>query len=410
VRPIVTAAVLAVGSELTTGVTRDTNSGDLARELTGLGVRVLRSTALPDDLGLATAAVAGALADADLVVCTGGLGPTPDDLTREAIAAACGLQPRVDDALLAEIEALFTRRGAAMPEANRKQAWLIDGARALPNAHGSAPGWWVETVDGRLIIALPGPPREMWPMWREHALPRLQAGALGVERATHTLRLTGVGESALVALIGEEVLRAANPQVATYAKADAVDVVVSAASDGRLPAQALVDEAVANLRNQVGEYVFAEGDQTWADALGARLNGRTLATVETGSGGHLAALLASAPYLIHAEVVTYADDVAELAQQARVTHGADIGLAIAVRQAKDSHARIAIATADSVEEMTRVAFLAGDEGRRRAALACAAALWQFLGSSDKTRADSSLTTVNQFERAGNRSKSSEGTN
>lgn len=380
-RAIRSAVILAVGSELTTGVTRDTNSGDLARELAGLGVRVLRSTALPDDLSLATAAVAGALADADLVVSTGGLGPTPDDLTREAIAAACGLEPQIDDALLKHIEALFTRRGAAMPEANRKQAWLIDGADALPNAHGSAPGWWVARPDGRLIIALPGPPREMWPMWREYALPRLQSGALGVEHATHTLRLTGVGESALVALIGEDVLRAANPQVATYARADAVDVVVSAQSDGRLPAQAVVDAALAKLRNQIGEYVFAEGDQTWADALGARLDRRTLATVEAGSGGQLAALLGGAPFLVHAELVRAADDLPPLAAAARERNGADIGLAMSVRQTKDTHVRVAIATAEGVEEFARVAFLAGDEGRRRAALSCAAVLWQFLGSS-----------------------------
>lgn len=379
-RAIESAVLLAVGSELTTGTTRDTNSGDLARELTGLGVRVLRSTAVPDDLAFATAAVAGALDDAELVVSTGGLGPTPDDLTREAIAAACGLEPHVDETLLADIEALFTRRGIAMPDANRKQAWLIDGAVALPNAHGSAPGWWVERPDGRVIIALPGPPREMWPMWREHALPRLQAGALGVERATHTLRLTGVGESALVALIGEDVLRAANPQVATYARADAVDVVVSAAGDGRLPAQTIVDAAVAKLRTQVGEFVFAEGDETWADALGSRLNERTLATVEVGTGGTLLALLGSAPYLAHGELLLAAGDPAGLAQRARESHGADIGVALFVRQTKDSHARIAIATAAGVEQMERVAFLAGDEGRRRAALACAAALWQFLGS------------------------------
>jgi nicotinamide-nucleotide amidase len=387
VRAIKTAVILAVGSELTTGVTRDTNSGDLARELTGLGVRVLRSTALPDDLALVAAAVGAALTDADLVVSTGGLGPTPDDLTREAIAAACGLEPRVDDALLAQIEALFTRRGAAMPDANRKQAWLIDGADALPNAHGSAPGWWVERQDGRLIIALPGPPREMWPMWREHALPRLQAGALGVERAMHTLRLTGVGESALVALIGEDVLRAANPQVATYARADAVDVVVSAESDGRLPAQAIVDAAVAKLRTQVGEYVFAEGDQTWADALGARLNGRTLATVELGTAGSLQSLLGNADYLRFGELLNdeanlhhAADDLGHFAQRVREVGGADIGVALFARQTKDTHVRVAIATADGVEEMTRVAFLAGDEGKRRAALSCAAALWQFLGS------------------------------
>jgi nicotinamide-nucleotide amidase len=379
VRAIKTASILAVGSELTTGGTRDTNSGDLARELTGLGVRVLRSTAVPDDLELATAAVAGALEDADLVVTTGGLGPTPDDLTREAIAAACGLEPRVDEALLAGIEALFTRRGIAMPEANRKQAWLIDGATELANAHGSAPGWWVERPDGRILIALPGPPREMWPMWREHALPRLKAGALGVERATHTLRLSGVGESALVALIGEDVLRAPNPQVATYARADAVDVVVSAQGDGTLTAQAIVAAAVAKLRTQVGEFIFAEGDQTWADALGSRLNGRTLATVELGTAGTLLALLGSAPFLVHGELLSATDDLTGLAQRVRESHGADIGVALFVRQTKDSHARIAIAMAAGVEELQRVAFLAGDEGRRRAAISAAAALWQFLG-------------------------------
>ncbi|HUP82955.1 MAG TPA: molybdopterin-binding protein [Candidatus Limnocylindria bacterium] len=385
-RAIKTAAILAVGSELTTGVTRDTNSGDLARELTALGVRVLRSVALPDDLGIATSAVIAALADADLVVCTGGLGPTPDDLTREAIAAACELEVRVDDTLLAEVEALFTRRGIAMPDANRKQAWLIDGAAALPNGHGSAPGWWVDRPDGCVVIALPGPPREMWPMWGEHALPRLQAGRLGVERATHTLRLSGVGESALVALIGEDVLRGTNPQVATYARADAVDVVVSAESDGRSTARAIVEETVAKLRTQVGEFIFAEGDQTWADALGARLGARTLATVEFGTSGSLQALLGGASYLQFGELLAdeanlhhAAEDLGHFAQRVREVGRADIGLALFARQNKDTHVRIAIATADGVEEMTRVAFLAGDEGRRRAALSCAAALWQYLG-------------------------------
>lgn len=384
-RAIKTAVLLAVGSELTTGSTRDTNSGDLARELTGLGVRVLRNVALPDDLVIATAAVADALRDADLVVTTGGLGPTPDDLTREAIAAACGLEPRVDDELLAGIAALFTRRGSAMPDANRKQAWLIDGAIALPNPHGSAPGWWVERSDGGVIIGLPGPPREMWPMWREHALPRLHAGALGVDRAIHTLRLTGVGESALVALIGEDVLRAANPQVATYARADAVDVVVSAEADGRVAAQALVNETVGRLRTQLGEFVFAEGDQTWAYALGVRLGARTLATVEMGTSGHLQALLGGAPYLRFGELVAdeanlhhAAADLGHFAQRVREVGGADIGVALFARQDKDTHVRIAVATADGVESMERMAFLAGEEGRRRAALTCAAALWQFL--------------------------------
>ncbi len=372
--------MLAVGSELTTGSTRDTNSGDLARELTDLGVRVLRSMALPDDLDLVVDAFARALGDADVVVSTGGLGPTPDDLTREAIAAACGLEVREDPALIAWLTEMFERRGAPMPEANRKQAWLIDGADALPNGHGSAPGWWVERPDGRLVIALPGPPREMWPMWREQALPRLQAGRLGVERASHTLRLFGIGESALVGLIGEEVLRSENPQVATYARIDAVDVAVSASMDGRLTAREIVNQTVSRLREQLGQFVFAEGTQTWADAVGAALNGRTLAVVECGTAGQLAALLGNADYLAHAELVRDAPDLPGLAIAARAAHSADVGLAVIARQSRDTHVRLAICGADGVEELKRVAFLAGDEGRRRAALSAAAALWEWLRS------------------------------
>lgn len=378
VRAIETARFIAVGSELTTGATRDTNSGDLARELTSLGLRVLSMTALPDDLDQVSGTFRDALGTADLVVSTGGLGPTPDDLTREAIAAACQLRVREDPALIAWLTDMFERRGAPMPDANRKQAWLIDGASALPNGHGSAPGWWVERPDGRLVIALPGPPREMWPMWREHALPRLRAGRLGIARASRTLRLTGVGESALVGLIGEEVLRAPNPQVATYARADAVDVVVSAAPDGDRPASELADDMVGRLRAVIGPFVFAEGDSTWADALGSALGGRTLAVVESGSGGQLSAMLGSAEFLVHGELVRNLGELATAAGGARREHAADIGLALHARQARDTHVRLAIATASGVEEMTRVAFLSGEEGRRRAALSACAALWEWL--------------------------------
>jgi nicotinamide-nucleotide amidase len=387
-RPLRTARFLAVGTELTTGVTRDTNSGDLARELTSLGVRVVATTDLPDELGRVTRAFREALADADLVVSTGGLGPTPDDLTREAIAAACGAQVYEDAALLAWLEEMFTRRGAPMPKANRKQAWLIDGATALHNAHGSAPGWWVERPDGRVIIALPGPPREMFPMWREQVVPRLQAGSLGVEWATQTLRLTGIGESALVDLIGEDVLRTANPQVATYARADAVDVVVSAESDATLTARQLVDQTISRLREQIGRFVFAEGEETWAEAIASVIGSRTLSMVEIGTAGQLSALLGDAAFLRFAELlredseVAHAQhDLAHYAERVREFGHADIGLAVFARQKRDTHIRIAIALGDNVVELQRTAFLAGDEGRRRAALASCAALWETLRPS-----------------------------
>lgn len=393
VKAIETAVILAVGTELTTGSTRDTNSGELAGELTALGVRVLQTVALPDDLATVTHAFADAMQRSELVVSTGGLGPTPDDLTREAIAAACGLEPAVDPELEAWLRGLFERRGIMMPDANRKQAWLIEGASALPNKRGSAPGWYVERPDGRVIVALPGPPREMWPIWRDEALPRLTERRLGVGRASRTLRLTGVGESALVDLIGEGVLRASSPQVATYARADAVDVVVSAESPDRSEAARMVEEMIGLLRTRIGQYVFAEGDQTWADALGSRLEGRTLATVEIGTAGQLQALLGNADYLLfgelvraHADVTHAATDLGHYAQRVREVGGADIGLALFAREARgDTHVRIAVATPDDVTEHQRVVFLGGDDGRRRAALAACAVLWGLLGDETSTK-------------------------
>jgi nicotinamide-nucleotide amidase len=386
-RALRTAEILAVGSELTTGVTRDTNSGELAAELTGRGVRVLRSTALPDDLDMVRDAFADALSRAHMVVSTGGLGPTPDDLTREAIAAACGLEPRVDADLEAWLRGLFARRNLPMPDANLKQAWLVDGAVALANNHGSAPGWWIDRPDGRVIVALPGPPREWRAMWRDQVLPRLESGRLGTARAVQTLRLSGIGESALVALIGEDVLRAARPQVATYARVDAVDVVVSAESGVQSEAQDLVDSMVASLRERIGQYVFAEGAETWADALGARLAGRTLAVIEIGTAGQLGALLGGATYLVagrlaRAGVGEGAVDLRGLAQDARAT-GADVGMAVLASQLRlDTGVRVAIATESGVTEEKALAFLGGDEGRRRAALSAASILWRFLGDRD----------------------------
>ena len=294
--------------------------------------------------------------------------------------------------LEAWLRGLFERRGLEMPAANRKQAWLIPGATALPNAHGSAPGWFVERPGGQLIVALPGPPREMRPMWRKEAMPRLLERQLGVARATHTLRLTGVGESALVDLIGEDVLRAGNPQVATYARADAVDVVVTAEATTAVEAQRIVDQSVVQLRERVGKFVFAEGDQTWADALRARLGTRTLGTVEIGTAGQLLALLGGAEYLLFGELLgnpadatVAATNLGHFAERVRDLSGADVGLAVFARENRDTHVRIAIVTADGVKEEQRVAFLGGEEGRRRAALSACAALWQALGQGAQDR-------------------------
>jgi nicotinamide-nucleotide amidase len=389
-RPLTRAIVLAVGSELTTGATRDTNSGELAARLADLGVSVGALTALPDDLALVQGAIEAALTSADLVLMTGGLGPTPDDLTREAISGAVGEIPAVDADLAAELRALFERRGLPMPEANLKQAWRIPSAVALANTQGTAPGWWVDRPDGRVIVAMPGPPSEMRPMWLELVLPRLRQRGVGRERAAATWRLTGIGESALVTLIGEDRLRAANPAVATYARPDAVDVRMIAVSDGQGTAIDHLAEVEGALEPLLSPYRFAVGDMSWAATIGARLGGRRVAVVEIGTGGQVGALLGSEPWFAFGETLAPDEPLAHAhrdlrlyASRVREVAGVAIGLAVRARQRGDDTA-VSIATDvdGAAHRISRTVFLAGEVGRRRAAVAAATELWRRLGPTE----------------------------
>jgi nicotinamide-nucleotide amidase len=372
--------LLAVGSELTTGETRDTNGGDLARSLSDAGVDVLWISALPDRLATVAAALRAALAAADLVVTTGGLGPTPDDLTREAIAEVFDEHPAVDPELARWLRNLFERRGLAFAETNLKQAWLVPSAMAIPNERGTAPGWWIDRADGRVVVALPGPPREIGPMWRDWVLPRLHERGLGQERITRTYRLAGIGESAVAALLGEELLRAENPIVATYARSDAVDVRISAvAQAGREPAE-LVEEAAAAVLAAVGDHVWGRDDETWQAVLGRQLaeRGWTAALVEVGTGGSTTRLLGEAAWLLGARTLAADDPIRplpSLAERARQEAGASIGIAVrAVGTGEDTRVDLAVAGPWGVSEASQTAFLGGEEGRRRAALAAAAFL------------------------------------
>lgn len=387
-RPILAAELLAIGSELTTGEIRDTNGGDLAHELDRLGVSMTRLVALPDDLPTVTGAFREALGRADLVVSTGGLGPTPDDLTREAIAAACDELPSVDPTMARWLRDIFDRRGLVMPDRNLKQAWLIPSATALPNPVGTAPGWWVDRPDGRVIVALPGPPREIQAMWRDHVLPRLHERGAGAGAAVRTLRLTQIGESHVAEMLGDTLLHGENPRVATYAKADAVEVRISARDErggpsGGRTAGEIVAETASAIEERLAGHVFAHDDETWVDALGAALDGLTLACAEIGTGGTLAALIGEAPWFLYGEVTapgssaTRRDrDLRAAARRVRDIAGADVGLAVRARErGKDTQVAIAVAIGRRTTLGRRLAFLTGPMGRRRAALAACAELW-----------------------------------
>ena len=389
-RRLLTAEILSVGSELIVGETRDTNASELAARLTSAGVRVNRITALPDEFGTVREAFIAGVARSDLVVSTGGLGPTPDDLTREAIAAAVGETPAIDEALERWLRDLWKRRGVPFPELNLKQAWLIPSATALPNPNGTAPGWWVDAAGGRIVVALPGPPREMRPMWHDEVMPRLRLRGIGEPVVIRTLRLTGIGESQVADLLGEQLLRAPNPVVATYARADAVDVRISATpptrddgasdpgADGLRAATALADAAEQRVLRAVGPHVWARGPVGWSDAIGAALEtaGWSMSVAEHGTGGSLAVLLGDVAWLRvaerHADPLGRTADVERAAASIRERGGAAVGVAVSARsRGRDTAVSVVVVTPATAHRERRVAFLGGSLGRQRAALAAA---------------------------------------
>lgn len=381
-----------MGAELTVGDTRDTNSGEIARSLTEAGVTIARINVLPDRLRVVAGSFRAALRRVDLVVSTGGLGPTPDDLTREAIAAVVAETPEVDPALEAWLRQLWSRRGLAFPEINRKQAWLIPSATGLPNPNGTAPGWWIDRPDGRVAVLLPGPPREMRPMWADHVLPRLRERGLGGGLISRTLRLSGIGESQVADVLGERFLRRTNPEVATYARADAVDIRISAAARRGRSADELLDEVEATILDRLGAHVWARGSTTWAEAITVELDRLdwSVAIRETGTDGSLVGLLGAMPRLRRAESLSgpprSGTGIEAEARAAASGSGAEVGLAVAARPRGDDTAiSLAVATPAGVQRERRIGLLGGGPGRSRAALIAAAALLHGLRAIERGR-------------------------
>ena len=356
------AELLSVGTELLLGQIVDTNSAYLAGRLAHLGIDLLHMSTVGDNLDRATDAFGLALARSEFIVSTGGLGPTEDDLTREAIAAALGEVPTVDAGLERELRSWFAGRTLAMPERNRKQAWLIPSARALRNPLGTAPGWDVSRA-GRRIVAMPGVPREMTRMWEEEVEPTLGGGAFLRSR---TLKLLGIGESAVEETL-DELVRSTAPTVATYAKADGVHVRIT---DKDADAGA-VEERIAAMesavRARLGDHIWGADADRLTDVVGDALRARgwRLATAESLTRGDVAVALADASADWYAGGVMLPaagrDDL--LAASARL--GAEAVLV--TPQGQNESALFVRTPAREVEAVVR--FSSAAEGRRRAALA-----------------------------------------
>jgi nicotinamide-nucleotide amidase len=288
------AEILSVGTELLLGQITDTNATYLAQQLAALGIDLFFVSQVGDNLDRLTETLRRARERSDLVICTGGLGPTEDDLTREAIARVHGEQPVVDSALETQLRAFFAGRGITMPDRNVKQAWVIPSVTVLANPVGTAPGWWAER-DGKVVVAMPGVPHEMTRMWEREVVPRLQPRT-GAVIFTRTLRVAGLGESTVEERL-DPILHATNPTVATYAKRDAVDVRLTAKAATLDEAHALVEQLEAQARDILGAHVFGTDADTPQSVLLSLLGERqwTLATMESCTGGLLSSLITDVP-------------------------------------------------------------------------------------------------------------------
>jgi nicotinamide-nucleotide amidase len=286
--------ILSVGTELLLGELVDTNAPYLAGTLSQVGIDVYFISQVGDNQQRLLQVLQRGWDRSDLIVISGGMGPTGDDLTREAIAELLGEEMVLQPDLEAELRAFFSRRGRVMPERNVKQATLIPSATALPNPIGTAPGWWVER-DGRVIVAMPGVPVEMKRMWEEDALPRLRKTAGGAVILSRTLKTLGIGESAV-----EEELREmtglANPTVATYAKQDGVHVRITAKASDEDSARRMLAEVETQVRGILGEHVYGVDQETVANVLAAQLQRlkATLATMEACTAGQLSGTIGAA--------------------------------------------------------------------------------------------------------------------
>src|SRR5215216_3517216 len=234
------AEILSVGTELLLGQIVDTNANYLAQQLPALGLDLYYVSSVGDNLQRLSDAFRRALERSVVVISTGGVGPTEDDLTREAIAELFGETPVVQPELERQLRAFFARRGRTMPERNVKQATTIPSGTFLPNPIGTAPGWWVER-DGKVIISMPGVPHEMRKMWEEQAQPRLAKLLSGGVIVSRVLKLVGIGESHAEEALGE-LTRSTNPTLATYAKSDGIHLRVTAKAASHADAGRLVDE------------------------------------------------------------------------------------------------------------------------------------------------------------------------
>src|SRR5713101_5410102 len=287
------AEIISVGTEILLGEIVDANSQYLASRLPAIGLDLYHQSTVGDNLERLTEAIERALQRSDVVLMTGGLGPTEDDLTREAVAEALGEQMFVDADAEQRLRAFFSARGVSFPERNVKQTMLIPSATAIPNPRGTAPGWWVETTrpdsGDRIIIAMPGPPNEMQRTWENEVEPKLSQLAGGGILISRVLKTIGVGEGQIDEMVAP-LLKSTNPTIGVYAKPDGVYLRLAAKAASADAARELIAPVEEEARRILGEIIWGADEDALEAVAGQMLRerGLTMATMESATGGLLA--------------------------------------------------------------------------------------------------------------------------
>jgi nicotinamide-nucleotide amidase len=290
------AEIIAVGSELLTAGKIDTNSLFLTGELNTLGVEVVKKSIVGDDRALLTKAILDALRETRIVILSGGLGPTEDDLTRDAVAAATDRRLIFNQGVCDGIAERFRRFNRQMAEINKRQAYILEGAEILENARGTAPGQWLEH-DGALLMLLPGPPNELKPLFMGECVPRLTRALPPMAIRTRFLRVAGLGESDLDALIAPVYTRYQNPVTTILTSPGEVHVHLRARCESPEEAESLLDDLETQISRLLGNRVFSRNGDDLETVVGKLLRERsaTLSVAESCTGGLLGERITRVP-------------------------------------------------------------------------------------------------------------------
>ena len=343
------AEIVTIGTELLLGKIIDTNAAYMAQQLATIGLDLYYKTTVGDNEGRITSVLQQALARSDVVITSGGLGPTVDDVTRQAVAGAAGRELVLDGKLLAQIEARFARHGFTMSENNRRQAYIPQGAISIENPVGTAPAFIVETEQG-LIISLPGVPRELKHLKETRVIPflreKLQMGQVIIK--SKTLRTCGIGESTVDNLISD-LMRSNNPTVGLAAHPGQTDVRITAKAENEAQADRLIAGMEEELRERLGDVIYGTEEQRLEEVVASMVaeRGLSVAIVETNTQGLIARRLENTsqdrPILREGSVISRSVDAVEMASS--------------IRSLIEEHglvsARVAMATAEHLREETR---------------------------------------------------------